>query len=46
MLLNCLCSLFLYDYHLFDRIFNIIITAEIAQLGERQTEELARVTFE
>ena len=31
---------FFYDYHLFDVIFNTCITAEIAQLGERQTEDL------
>ena len=28
------------DYHLFDVIFNVSIPAEIAQLGERQTEDL------
>ena len=31
---------FFYDYHLFDVIFNTFITTEIAQLGERQTEDL------
>ena len=31
---------FFCDYHLFDVIFNTFITAEIAQLGERQTEDL------
>ena len=31
---------FFYDYHLLDVIFNPCITAEIAQLGERQTEDL------
>ena len=40
MYLNCLCSLFLFDSHLFDVILSTCITAEIAQLGERQTEDL------
>ena len=40
MYLNCLCSLFLFDSHLFDVIFKTFIIAEIAQLGERQTEDL------
>ena len=40
MYLKCLCSLFLFDSHLFDIIFNTFVTAEIAQLGERQTEDL------
>ena len=28
------------DYHLFDVTLNTCVTAEIAQLGERQTEDL------
>ena len=40
MNLNCLCSYFFSDYHLFDVIFFTCIAAEIAQLGERQTEDL------
>ena len=42
MNLNFLCfrHYFFYDYHLFDVIFNTCIPDEIAQLGERHTEDL------
>ena len=33
-------SVFCYDYTVFDVIFSVSMTAEIAQLGERQTEDL------
>ena len=29
-----------HDYHFFDVIFGMCITAEMAHLGERQTEDL------
>ena len=36
-----MCShYFFYNFHLFDVIFHTCITAEIALLGERQTEDL------
>ena len=33
-------SVFCYDYTVFDVIFSVSMTAEIAQLGERRTEDL------
>ena len=40
MNLKCFSCLFFYDYYLLDVTFSTCITAEIAQLGERQTEDL------
>ena len=41
MYLNTFCSFyFFYDYHIFDVNIFTCITAEVAQLGERQTEDL------